>query len=384
MVKENRKKSIVCMMNSFSSGKSGSDVLLIELLKRLQRYDMSVVTSELGKDLCEREGLRGRFYLTSKELTFPWWFIGMYGWRTIKALCTHEIHWDNSILYVSSDFFPDVLPVFFKKKKSNLWIQFVHHVYPPFWERKGSLIVNSLGFYLQRISFIFIKNHADVVIAVNCLLRDQLVKAGFDKKKVLVIPNGIDLEYLKKVPPSKKKYDAVFLARLKPSKGIFDLVPIWKKVCEKLPGAKLAVIGNGSSKIKKKLIKEAQAHNLERSIDFLGFMKNDRAFSLIKSSRVFIAPSHEEGFGIAIAEAMACGAPAVTWDLPVYKIIFRRYSIQVEEHNIGQFAQRIIEILQNTAKARLVSLEGKRYIQKYSWDRIINKHIKVIHAYEKK
>ena len=43
------------------------------------------------------------------------------------------------------------------------------------------------------------------------------------------------------------------------------------------------------------------------------------ALSVVKSVLVFVFPSHEEGWGIAICEAMACGLAVVAYDLPAYE-----------------------------------------------------------------
>jgi glycosyltransferase involved in cell wall biosynthesis len=45
-------------------------------------------------------------------------------------------------------------------------------------------------------------------------------------------------------------------------------------------------------------------------------------YTLLKSSRVFIFPSLFEGWGIAAAEALACGVPVVAYDIPALREIF--------------------------------------------------------------
>ena len=45
--------------------------------------------------------------------------------------------------------------------------------------------------------------------------------------------------------PKSKKYDAVFIGRFHPQKGVLELIDIWKRVVNKKPQAKLAMIGDG-------------------------------------------------------------------------------------------------------------------------------------------
>lgn len=235
------------------------------------------------------------------------------------------------IYYSTSDFIPDVLPPFFLKNKKTKWVQVIHHLYPKPEKRSGGRIKNQIAYSFQKLSLFLIKIRADKIILVNGMVMEELAKQGFDRKKMFLSSNGINIEYFDGIKPGEKHYDGVFLARLHPSKGIFDLVDIWSNVCKKFPGSKLGIMGTGDEEVVKSLNRVIGEKGLGSNIELLGYLENDQVFSIIKGSKVFLFPSHEEGWGIAIAEAMACEIPVVSWDLPVFKEVFDKYTARVKE-----------------------------------------------------
>ncbi len=375
-----RNRKLIGFINSCTEGISGGDIRFIEVTKRMNDFEKVVITSSSGRKTCEARGLNAGYLITTKEERFRNVFF-TYILRMVKAIFLKPAIQNKDILYSSSDFFPDVFPAFIWKLRNRkvIWIQLIHHIIPYPFKRKGKIFSNIVSYLAQRISFLFIKHYCDLIIVVNSLTKKMLAEMGFNISKIKVNPNGIDIDYFRNVGQDKKvRYDGIFLARLHPSKGIFDLIEIWKFVCKKIPNAKLAVIGGGNKKIIGELEKRIITAGLADNIEVLGYLENDRAFGIIKSSKVFISPSHEEGFGIAILEAMACGLPVASWDLPVYREVFPKGIIRVPENDISRFAGVIIELLEDENKRGLLAEDAKNQAKEYDWNEIAEREIRLI------
>lgn len=362
---------LIAFMNSYTEGISGGDTCFIEIAKRMKGYDKVVITSLLGKEACETAGLKAGYLITSRELR-PKNVILTYFNRILVALLLGIKINKGDILYSTSDFLPDVIPAFYKKIRNPdaVWIQKMFHLIPS---------DRFLSYYTQRISFFFIKRFADLVIVDNSLLKKDLIKLKFNDRKVALNRLGIDLGYLNTVKAKdKKRYDGVFLARLHPSKGIFDLVEIWRLICQINPRAKLEIIGMGDEKILKKLNEEVAKNNLNNNIDILGYLERGNAVRKIKESKVFVHPSHEEGFGVAPLEAQACGLPVVAWNLPVYKEVFPKGMIKVEIEDMKKFAGEVLNLLNNKKLYVEVSKEAIDNAARYDWDEVAKRELGLI------
>lgn len=348
-------------MNAYTKGKSGGDIAFIEIFKRIKDYNLVVVTSRLGEKLCLQMGLKASFRITTREHTFKR-IVPTYIRRIINALLLEIQPKDGDVLYATSDALPDTLSVFFLKlrNKRAKWIQKIFHIIP-----KDRTISSAS----QRLSFFLIRSRADHISIDNELLKGELVRLGFNENQITVNHLGINPKYYKDIPPSKKKYDATFMARLHPSKGIYDAVNIWNTVVKKLPHAKLAIIGGGDKTVTDALKDRIQRNNLENNIDLLGFLDDAEAFALIKASCVFIFPSHEEGFGIVVLEAIACGVPVVAYKLPAYRHTFGQAIKTVQPHNNNRFATTVVDLLSHAKKLENLRQLGFTVLDEFDWDK---------------
>lgn len=391
MTNKTKKPKIAILMNSFwvsKEGMSGGDMRMIQVFERIYKSfeKIDIYTSPAAKKMIGRRIKNANFILSDAK----------YDQGSLRKAYLQRSNWAKEkivkkkydILYASSDFFTDVEPCNLYKKMypETKWVQCIFHVYPDWRKRPGSKIVNLVGSIIQNRSFRKIRKRADTVININTQVTDYLVdKKRFDRDKIVLNPCGADLEYFKNLKVSrKKKNQVVFLGRLKPSKGVFDLVEIWKFVVKKIPNAKLIIIGGGSDEIKRELLTQIAKANLEKNIELAGFLPDDETFKMIKSSQVFVLPSHEEGFGMVIAEAMACGIPAVAWNLKVYEEVFPKGLVTVIENDCQVFAKEIIRLLKNKKHYKKITNEAKEMVRSYGLGEIasIEKEIILTYSHE--
>lgn len=97
------------------------------------------------------------------------------------------------------------------------------------------------------------------------------------------------------------------VANLYPVKGHRPLLDAFRYVCEKLPRARLLIVGRGV--LEKDLKEYAESIGLTRSVFFLGFREDVE--TIMKASDVFVLSSLSEGLPLALIEAMSCGLPVV-------------------------------------------------------------------------
>lgn len=115
-------------------------------------------------------------------------------------------------------------------------------------------------------------------------------------------------------PELKNKHLLLYLSRIHPKKGCDLLIDAFAKIAADHPDAHLLLAGPGDSATVGQLKQQADSLNIGKRISWLGMLKGDDKWAAFHASRAFILPSHQENFGIAVAEALGCGIPVLISD----------------------------------------------------------------------
>lgn len=361
----------------------GGDIRFVEIGKRLVRRGVSVtvVTTAAGIETMRELGLAAAAevlrtgWLRKAGLLVAYAVNGLAA--TMKTVRLHP----RTCLYSTSDYLPDVIPAYFFKMRfpSGTWVQVVHHLMPHPSRRAGNGLRNRLSYYGQRMSLALIRRKADMVIVVNPLTKVRLVDLGFADSKVKVSPNGIERSFFREITPAvDNSYDAAFLGRIHPSKGIFELVDIWYEVCKRRGPSTLAIIGTGDQRVKAELDRRIRLRGLQAQVETRGFLPSREAFATIKSARVFAFPSHEEGFGLSVCEAMACGLPVVAWDLDVFQALFPSGVVRIPEGDVGAFADAVVRLLDDPDWHRQLKGQASAIADQYDWEDVAEREFQIL------
>ncbi len=349
---------IVAFLNAYTQGKSGADVIFAEIYKRIINVELIIITSSLGKKFCIKHNLKAKYVITTDEKKFSntiYTYIRriVYGIKIILTVPAVDI------VYSTSDALPDVLPASLLSLKLNKpLIGNIFHIIP-----KSRLI----SYLTQKISFQLFKWKNAVCFVDNDILIKDLIKQGFNKKQLILRYPGINFSFIQKIK-SIAKYNATSMIRIHPSKGIFDLIEIWKKVVTEIPNATLALIGTGEKKYIDVLKKGIAAHKLSKNMKLLGYLHDEEALQFIKGSSIFLFPSHEEGFGMAVGEALACNVPVIAYDLPAFRSTFKKNIYTIPCFNQKLFSRKVVEVL----KSKKRFLFQKNVLEKFSWENVVS------------
>ena len=221
----------------------------------------------------------------------------------------------------------------------------------------------------------------DVVFTGTDFGVSQLRKFG-RKKPIIVTSIGIDLEEFEDEPPNEdeKVWDALFVGRMAPEKGIYDLLSIWRSVLNEVPGAKLAVVGKRVQPYYNKWIDKLKEMELQQNVFHLGELERIELIKTYYSSKIFIFPSRIEGAGIAIAEAMAAGLPVVARNLPAYEKLYHGAPALYLLENEKDLSMKVISLLKMPPdERRRVGLANRIYAKnRFSWDKVSRKILDII------
>lgn len=147
---------------------------------------------------------------------------------------------------------------------------------------------------------------------------------------IAVIPNGVVIPDLLRVatePPPLRR--ALFLSRLHPKKGVEVLLQSWSQARPK--GWKLEIVGDGEPDYVRQLEALVRELGMGQDVTFLGPLHGPQKEECFQRCELFVLPSFNENFGIAIAEAMAHALPVITTRSTPWK--------SLEEHSAGWWVE---------------------------------------------
>ncbi|MEZ4701058.1 MAG: glycosyltransferase [Rhodothermales bacterium] len=157
--------------------------------------------------------------------------------------------------------------------------------------------------------------------------------------------------------------DVVFLSRLHPKKNVEGLLRAWPHVLERAPAARLTIAGDGEPGYVSQLHALAASLGIADRVHFAGFVHGAAKTRLLDRSRLFVLPSFQENFGVAVLEAIAAGLPVVI--APAVQL-----ASFVERHRLGRvvdpepagLAGAIAETLADRASQARCRQEGPRLV----------------------
>ncbi len=139
--------------------------------------------------------------------------------------------------------------------------------------------------------------------------------------KEVVVPFGTRLppqngealseRFLAAHPELKGKRLLLFLGRIHEKKGCDLLVSAFCQLAPKHPDLHLVLVGPDDAAAVPGLLAQAKERGLAQQVSWLGMLKGDDKWGAFHACDAFALPSHQENFGIAVAEAMGCSKPVL-------------------------------------------------------------------------
>jgi len=307
--------------------KKGDKVTVIALEAKIKPKNYKVIKLGMPKNQFFQRLYRLFFFLDTKKINY------------YKKLKDYDI--------VISHFYPMNWLAYNAKKEYKIkYIYFNHGV-------NTTGLLNNLWqkFYMKLFSSFtnITLSNVDEAYSVSKYLKDDLKEvSNLDSK---VIYNKIDKKkFNKKVKGDTiiKEYNLknnkilLYVGRIAPHKGIHLLLESFNIVKNKIPNAKLIIVGKPTfNNYSKKLKKIAN-----KDVIFTGFVPDEELPYYYAACDIYVTASQWEGFNIPIVEAQACGKKVIAFDIGSHPEVVKN-GVLVENNNIKKFAEGVIKILKS-------------------------------------
>ncbi|RXH56006.1 Glycosyltransferase [Granulicella sibirica] len=163
-------------------------------------------------------------------------------------------------------------------------------------------------------------------VLFTCKAESELAKQSFwlHSWKPYVVPYGAQgstgdrdqmvESFFEVCPGVRHKRYLLFLGRIDRKKGCDLLIEAFAATALLDPGLHLVMAGPDARNWRPKLVERAVKSGCADRIHWPGIVLGDVKWGAFYGSEAFILPSHQENFGIAVAEALSCGKPTLLSD----------------------------------------------------------------------
>ena len=214
----------------------------------------------------------------------------------------------------------------------------------------------------------------DRILCYTAVDRDRLLDRGI-QSEIEIVPNGIDLD---RFSPDRSSPDPriLFVGRLKPGKGVADLIRAFAQVADAFPFWTLDIVGDGP--LRAELGRLATDCGIRDRVQFSGEVPNDQLPDRYRESALFVLPSRNEGFPRTLLEAMATGTPVVTTDLPQLEPVVDAVGQTVPPEAPGALADALTALMGDPRARREFGIAGRDLVKtRYSWTETVDQTIAV-------
>jgi glycosyltransferase involved in cell wall biosynthesis len=224
---------------------------------------------------------------------------------------------------------------------------------------------------------------SDAVITVTPKDKPLIVKSyGIAPHKVHVIPNGVDVEYLKSLA-NRYEFDlsaerpwVLFVGRLAPRKGLLDLLHAWRILKEKMQcKGSLLIAGSGELL---SIVKLYAQKNL--NIIYLSLVPRGKLMKIYEESDIFVLPSLFEGLPYTLLEAIAFSKPLLISKYLGLQDVLKDYEYFADPKNVWEFATKLRMLLEDEKLRKYLSEKVSRLIPFFSLENMVGNTIKVYHT----
>lgn len=228
--------------------------------------------------------------------------------------------------------------------------------------------------YAPVVSFAI--QQSDAVTAVSDFLRDETHRYFDCRKKVITVPNFVDLHrFTPSVRPGLRERFCpaghrllIHISNFRRVKRIDRVVEWFHRISDQVPSS-LLMVGDGPELPRAE--QSVREGGLTGKVHFIG--RQDPVESLLGVSDLLLLPSETESFGLAALEAMACGVPVMSSDAGGLPELIEdgRCGILVPENGQEQGIQKAVALLSNPTMLEQFRQASIRRASDFSLDRVL-------------
>ena len=273
----------------------------------------------------------------------------------------------------------NTVPFFTPFYASGKIVSLIHQLCREIWFYESALPVALMGYLAEPL---YLQAYREIpCITVSESTRRDLIRLGFRREQIYVVPEGINFEPIARGSIQKEADPTViYVGRLKQSKRVHHVIQAMGLAGQEIPELKLWIVGEGDPAYREKLRALVDRFGIENRVVFWGRVPQEQRNALMSRAHCIAVTSVREGWGLIVTEANAMGTPAVVYDVPGLRDSVRRNvtGLVCEERAPKGLAKVLVDFFSDEALRGCLGEHGLAWSRSFNWDRTAEEVMEVL------
>lgn len=319
-------------------------------------------------------------FLRNIYYTLPYFHREFKTLYTLVSKLKCEIIQSCNYMYLTS-----IVPIFVGKRY-GIPIILTEQVLPGYSWFYGDAFIDTVAKLYTYGLGKWIINSYDRIVLITKRVSEEMAKFGVPRKKIVWIPNGVDLKDFSSDVGSSKLQDELsikqddkvllFVGRLAKVKRLEILIALTKLLQQEGFRVKTVIVGDGPSRE----YYEKLAKSFKANVIFTGWVPRQQLYSYYRMASVFVLPSLSEGLPTALLEASAAGKPCVASNVGGAPdiIVHGKTGYLVKRLDIHSYLHYVKILLGDEGLSKRIGKNAAEYVdENFKWDTIVDKYEKL-------
>ncbi|HEX9656609.1 MAG TPA: glycosyltransferase family 4 protein [Bacteroidota bacterium] len=256
-----------------------------------------------------------------------------------------------------------------------------HHLFGTSIFRETNFILAAYVFLMETLAVWTYKRHRIPFVVGSPSTYRELLQKGFAKESVHLVPYGVDHQSHKRTGVGKSNTPLIgYFGRLKKYKSVDHLLHAIPVVLCSVPKVRVVIAGEGDDR--ERLEELSRRLGLRDSVEFTGFISEERKLELLQQLWCKVTTSSKEGWGLTVIEANACGTPVIASNVEGLRDAVKdgETGLLYSYGDVNGLASNIIHVLTDDVLRHRLEENALRWSQEFDWDRAAEETEKLLTA----
>jgi glycosyltransferase involved in cell wall biosynthesis len=229
---------------------------------------------------------------------------------------------------------------------------------------------------------------AKLVMADSQSTKREIIRAGWKSAEFIrVVYLAVDDNFLTEINPEEsvsvlREFNLeagyiLYLGAIDKRKNITDIVKAYSELSGTQTGIPPLVLAGedigGASEVTDLILKLKLGNKIRR----IGFVEPSKLKAVYSNAKMFVFPSHYEGFGLPPLEAMACGVPTIVSDSTSLPEVVGDSGLIVPLNDVKKLAESMLQLVTDKDLHHKLSVNGRKRASSFTWDKVSDNVMRV-------